>query len=64
MISLREGFLFSENADFGWGSAGVECLISVCLNTSGEGCLGQFGGGEYNDSRVVWKTFRNCSGLG
>ena len=40
MVSSREGFLLSENATFGRGSAGTECLISFCLNTSGEGHLG------------------------
>ena len=53
MVSSREGFLFSEKAVFGQGSAGVECSISICLNTSGEGHLGWLGGGEYNESGVV-----------
>ena len=52
-MSLREGFLFSKKAVFGWGKVGAECSISACLNTSGEGLLGLFGGGEYNESRVA-----------
>ena len=64
MVSSREGFLFSENVAFGRGSVGVECSTSICLNTSGESCLGRLGGEEYNKSRVAWKTFRNCSGCG
>ena len=52
-MSLREGFLFSEKAAFGQGNVGAECLINACLNTSGEGLLGLFGGGEYNESRVA-----------
>ena len=64
MVSSREGFLYSENAAFGQGNAGTECSIKVCLNTSEEGRLGQLGSEEYNESRVAWKTFRNCLGHG
>ena len=64
MVSLKEGFLLSETAAFSWGKAGAECSINVCLNTSGEGLSGLFGGGEYSESRVVWKMFKNCSGCG
>ena len=53
MVSSREGFLFFEKAAFGQGRAGAECSINACLNTSGEDLLGQFGGGEYNESRVA-----------
>ena len=41
MVSSREGFLLSENAALGRGNAGAECSINVCLNTSGDGLLGQ-----------------------
>ena len=53
MVSSREGFLFSTKAAFGQGRAGAECSINVCLNTSGDGLFGLFGGGEYSESRVV-----------
>ena len=33
--------------------------MRISLKTSGEGFLGRVGGGEYNESRVVWNTFRN-----
>ena len=64
MVSSSGGFLFLENAVLGRGSAGVECSINVCLKTSGEGRLGRRGGEEHSESRVVWKTFRNCLGFG
>ena len=64
MVSLSEGFLFSEKVVFGQGRAGAECSLNVCLNTSGEGLLGLFGGGKYSESRIAWNTFRNCSGCG
>ena len=63
MVSSRDGFLFSENAVAGQGNAGAECSGVVCLNTSGVVHLGRWGGGEYRDSRVEWKMFRNCSGF-
>ena len=53
MVSSREGFLFSEKVAFGHGRAGAECSINICLNTSGEDLLDQFGGGEYKESRVA-----------
>ena len=49
---MREGFLFSEKAAFGWGNAGVDCSAGVSLKMSGESLFGLFGGGEYNTSRV------------
>ena len=64
MVSSRDGFLFTENAALGCGNAGVECSFTDVLKTSGEDRLGRCGGEVYNESRVVWKIFRNCSGLG
>ena len=40
MVSSRDGFLSSEDAAEGHGKAGVECSITVCLNTSGVVRLG------------------------
>ena len=53
MLSLREGFLFSEKVAFGQGSAGAECSINACLNTSGDGHFSPFRGGEYSELRVA-----------
>ena len=64
MVSSRDGFLFAESAAVGCGNAGVECSFTDVLKTSGEGRRGLRGGEVYNESRVVWKIFRNCSGLG
>ena len=63
-MSSRDGFLFTESAALGCGNAGVECSFTDVLKMSGEDCLGRRGGEVYNKSRVVWKMFRNCSGLG
>ena len=63
-MSSRDGFLFTESAALGGGNAGVECSVIDVLKTSGEDRLGRRGGGVYKESRVVWKIFRNCSGLG
>ena len=63
-MSSRDGFLLTESAVLSCGNAGVECSLTDVLKTSGEDLLGRRGGGMYNESRVVWKIFRNCSGLG
>ena len=63
-MSSRDGFLLTESAAQGCGIAGVECSFTDVLKTSGEERLGRHGGVIYNESRVVWKMFRKCSGLG
>ena len=63
-MSSRDGFLLTESAALGCGIAGVECSFAGVPKTSGEDRLGHRGGVMYNESRVVWKIFRNCSGLG
>ena len=63
-MSSRDGFLLTERAALGCGKAGVECSFTDVLKTSGEDRLGRHGGETYNESRVVWKMFKNCSGLG
>ena len=63
-MSSRDGFLLTESAALGCGKAGVECPFTEVLKMSREDCLGQHGGETYNELRVVWKMFKNCSGLG